>query len=217
MELVSELVAESVTKSLPELVLDESLTPGGRLRLYRDPVDSELANHWFECLRDNCPWEQSTIAIYGREVLIPRRNAWYGDPGCEYGYSGTRLTRNDWLPELAQMREEFTRLADAELNSVLLNHYRDGSDSMGWHQDDEAELGRNPIIVSYNLGATRRFQLRPRGQTRISHSLDLDHNSLLIMGGDMQHHWQHAVPKTRRPVGERINLTFRNIVLHEQR
>jgi alkylated DNA repair dioxygenase AlkB len=102
-------------------------------------------------------------------------------------------------------------VAGQPLNGVLLNYYRDGNDSMGWHSDDEPELGRNPLVASLNLGGPRRFDLRRKGSGRIEHSLQLDSGSLLVMAGATQHYWQHQVAKTRKPVAPRINLTFRLI------
>jgi alkylated DNA repair dioxygenase AlkB len=104
-------------------------------------------------------------------------------------------------------------LSGAEFNAVLLNLYRDGRDGMGWHADDEPELGRNPVIASVSLGATRRFCLRHRRRRDLKLDLPLPHGSLLLMAGATQHHWLHALPKTQRPVGERINLTFRRVAL----
>ena len=114
-----------------------------------------------------------------------------------------------WTPLLAEIRRQVGEQVGQPLNAVLLNLYRDGQDSMGWHSDDEAELGRNPLIASLSLGGERRFDLRRKGGTRIEHSLMLGHGSLLVMAGQTQHHWQHQVAKTRKPCALRLNLTFR--------
>jgi alkylated DNA repair dioxygenase AlkB len=114
-----------------------------------------------------------------------------------------------WTPELQRIRQRVEELTAHRYNSVLLNLYRDGRDGMGWHADDEPELGREPVIASVSLGATRRFKLRHRRSRIAASALDLAHGDLLLMAGQTQHEYAHAVPKTARPVGERVNLTFR--------
>jgi alkylated DNA repair dioxygenase AlkB len=162
-------------------------------------------------LTEQTPWQQPQVRIYGRYMVVPRLVAWYGDAEASYRYSGLTHQPLPWTPLLAQIREQVEQAAGQSLNGVLLNYYRDGQDSMGWHSDDEAELGVNPLIASLNLGGTRRFDLRRKGQSRIEHSLDLQHGSLLVMRGATQHHWQHQVAKTRASCAPRLNLTFRLI------
>ena len=155
-------------------------------------------------------WEQRSIRLYGREMPQPRLTAWYGDPAARYTYSGLAWEPRPWTPALLALRQRVGTATGARFNSVLLNQYRDGRDSMGWHADDEPELGPVPVIASLSLGATRRFRLRPRaGLAHPPLSLDLPGGSLLLMRGPTQQHWQHALPKTARLVGPRLNLTFR--------
>ncbi|MBM4071956.1 MAG: alpha-ketoglutarate-dependent dioxygenase AlkB [Planctomycetes bacterium] len=156
---------------------------------------------------DAIAWKQEH-GRFGRP--FPRLTALYGDPGVCYTYSGTKYDCLPWTPELALIRRRVEEAAKAPMNSVLLNRYRDGQDSMGFHADDEPELGKNPILPSISLGAERRFVLR---HTRSGRRLEyvLGHGSLLIMAGTLQHFWQHALPKTKDEVGERVNLTFRRI------
>ena len=161
-------------------------------------------------LQAEVPWEQRSIRLFGQQVPQPRLTAWYGDPAARYSYSGLAWEPVPWLPALQALRQRIETASQAQFNSVLLNLYRDGRDSMGWHADDEPELGPAPVIASLSLGATRRFRLRP--QASRAHGpvgLDLPSGSLLLMGGATQQHWQHALPKTSRPVGQRLNLTFR--------
>jgi alkylated DNA repair dioxygenase AlkB len=155
-------------------------------------------------------WEQRAIRIFGQQIPQPRLTAWYGDPEARYAYSGLQWEPRPWLPALTALRQRVEAATGHRFNSVLLNLYRTGQDSMGWHADDEPELGSTPAIASLSLGDTRRFRLRPRtGLTHAPFSLDLPNGSLLLMRGAMQQHWQHALPKTARPVGTRLNLTFR--------
>ena len=185
--------------------------PDAELALWPQWLSVSVADQWLAQLTEQTPWQQPQVRIYGRYVVVPRLVAWYGDAEASYRYSGLTHQPLPWTPLLAQIREQVEQAAGQSLNGVLLNYYRDGQDSMGWHSDDEAELGVNPLIASLNLGGTRRFDLRRKGQSRIEHSLDLQHGSLLVMRGATQHHWQHQVAKTRASCAPRLNLTFRLI------
>lgn len=164
-------------------------------------------------------WQQQEITLYGRRVLQPRLVAWYGDPGAYYGYSGIRLQPRAWTKDLQQVREQVEQQCGHRFNSVLANAYRDGSDSMGWHSDDEKELGAAPVIASLSLGAERTFRVRRRDRktsgVTSSWGLELGHGSLLLMGAGFQTDFQHALPRSRRPFGLRINLTFRWVAAQE--
>ena len=158
-------------------------------------------------------WEQSTIKLFGRSIKIPRLNAFYGDAGCEYQYSGKRFQALAWSPELLWLKEQIERKCGKSFNCVLVNCYRDGQDSMGWHSDNEPELGQNPVIASLSLGQTREFQLKHKQNPSLPVAkIPLTSGSLLVMQGATQHFWQHQIPKTRKPCGERINLTFRRVI-----
>jgi alkylated DNA repair dioxygenase AlkB len=171
-----------------------------------------IADQWLAELLAQTPWQQPQVLVQGRQHAVPRLVAWYGDAGVSYSYSGLRHQALNWTPLLAQIRAQVERTAGQSLNGVLLNYYRDGQDSMGWHSDNEAELGPNPLIASLSLGGERRFDWRRCGSNRIEHSLSLTHGSLLVMAGATQHHWQHQVAKTRKPCAPRLNLTFRWIL-----
>lgn len=185
--------------------------PGAELSYQPQWLAASLADAWFDQLREEIAWEQPLLHIHGRDVRVPRLLAWYGEPQAVYRYSGLVHLPRPWTPLLGEIRLRLEQAVAQPLNAVLLNYYRDGQDSMGWHSDDEAELGRNPLVASLNLGGARRFDLRRKGGSRIEHSLTLEHGSLLVMSGATQHHWQHQVAKTRAPVAPRINLTFRLI------
>ena len=166
----------------------------------------------FAALETEIAWRQDSATIFGRHHLLPRLTAWYGDPGKTYRYSGIHMEPLPWTPRLRQIKTAVETIAEVEFNSVLLNFYRHGQDSMGWHSDDEPELGPNPVIGSVSFGGCRRFLLRHKTDTSISKvEVHLTNGSLLLMQGSTQHFWQHHVPKTKRPVDPRINLTFRVI------
>jgi alkylated DNA repair dioxygenase AlkB len=184
----------------------------GDIRFIADFLTRAESDACFSELLDLVEWEQHMIRIHGRKVASPRLSAWYGDPDAHYRYSGLSLEPRPWLPPILALKSSIERVCAASFNSVLLNLYRDGSDSMGWHSDDEPELGEQPVIASLSLGATRRFRLRHRRRKDLDPiALDLESGSLLIMQGDTQRFWSHQVPKTNRSVGPRINLTFRSI------
>jgi len=185
-------------------------------------ADAELAfdAHWLpqgdaeallRGLREAIPWEVHRIRLFGREHSSPRLSCWIGDPGTGYRYSGSHFEPRPWPPGLLSLRERLSRELGIAFNSVLANLYRDGGDCMGWHSDDEAELGPAPVIASVSLGAPRRFVLKHRSQPQHRLELVLPHGSLLVMSGTTQRNYRHALPRTARPVGERINLTFRRI------
>lgn len=184
--------------------------------------DAELAfdPHWLDpaaaamllsALRDAIPWEVHRIRLFGREHDSPRLSCWIGDPGAGYRYSGARFQPNPWPAMLLPIRERLAQELGVDFNSVLANRYRDGRDAMGWHGDDERELGPAPVIASLSLGAARRFVLKHRQHPECKLALELPPGSLLVMAGPTQQHYRHALPRTAKPVGERINLTFRRI------
>ena len=144
--------------------------------------------------------------------LLPRLVAWYGDPGASYTSSGTAHDPLAWTPELAFLRAKAQALTGFFFNGVLLNLYRDGRDGMGWHSDNEPELGSEPAVASISFGAERRFRLKHRRRKTETTDLTLKDGSLLLMYGATQQNWLHSVPKTAAPTGERINLSFRRIL-----
>lgn len=174
-------------------------------------LDAPTSDRVLTELTQSIDWRQDSITIYGRSLPQPRLTAWYGNAGKSYTYSGLTMHPSPWTATLLDLKAKVEAVSGVAFNSVLLNLYRDGNDSMGWHSDDEPELGQNPIIGSLSLGGTRRFMLRHRSHKDLKHQLDLTSGSLLLMRGATQHYWQHQVPKTKRPVYPRINLTFRVI------
>jgi alkylated DNA repair dioxygenase AlkB len=173
--------------------------------------NQQEANSYLKAFQDNIEWKQEEMLMYGKIVKFPRLTAWYGDNDKPYSFSGIKLNPKAWNTELLEIKSKIEPICETAFNSVLLNRYRDGNDSISWHTDAEKELGQNPIIASVNLGAERKFQLRHK-ETKEKIEIILQHGSLLIMRGELQHFWQHQVPKTATKVKERINLTFRVIV-----
>jgi alkylated DNA repair dioxygenase AlkB len=185
--------------------------PDAEVCLIREWLEAGTATALFETLLEAVPWEVHRIRMFGREMASPRLSCWMGDADATYRYSGSLFQPRPWTPALAALRERLQRELARPFNSVLANRYRTGADAMGWHSDDEPELGAQPLIASISLGARRRFLLKHRHDTAPRLALELEPGSLLLMGGDMQRHWKHALPRTARPVGERINLTFRQV------
>ncbi|MEO1089628.1 MAG: alpha-ketoglutarate-dependent dioxygenase AlkB [Pseudomonadota bacterium] len=163
----------------------------------------------FARLASTVVWRQETASIMGRAVPLPRLTAWYGESA--YQYSGISNAPQPWLPDLAAVRHVVEALSGVTFNCVLLNFYRDGRDSVAWHRDAEPALGPDPVIASVSLGATRRFAFRHRHRKDARIALELASGSCLVMGNGCQRNWLHTLPKTRRPVGPRINLTYRRI------
>lgn len=163
-------------------------------------------------LSEDIPWEVHRIRLFGRWVDCPRLSCWIGDPDARYRYSGADFQPHPWPQVLVPVRQALEQASGARFNSVLLNRYRDGQDSMGWHSDDEPELGPSPVIASLSLGAARRFLLRRRDAHACKMEYRLGHGDLLVMAGQTQRFYQHALPKMARAQRERINLTFRWIV-----
>ena len=185
--------------------------PGADLLFLPNWIVPEAADTLMKTLQENIAWECHRIRIFGREVDSPRLSCWMGDPDASYVYSRTRFEPHPWVPELQALRERLQREFAIPFNSALANLYRDGRDSMGWHSDDEPEQGKQPVIASISLGAKRRFSFKARTQDAKAMHLELPHGSLLLMRGDTQKNYRHALAKTAKPVGERINLTYRNI------
>ena len=181
--------------------------PKANISLIHNALGLAWANDAREALIAGVSWRTASIQMFGRRMPSPRLTAWIGDRA--YTYSRLTWPSAPWNTTLDAIRKHVQELADASFNGVLLNLYRDGRDGMGWHSDDEPELGPQPVIASLSLGAPRRFVFRARDNHAHKFRLTLNHDSLLIMSGETQAHWQHALPKTTNPKAARINLTFR--------
>jgi len=186
--------------------------PDADIRLYPQWFSPEVSDRLFYQLSDTIAWTQETATIFGKPVPLPRLTAWYGDPGAVYRYTGMTLQPRPWTAVLLEIKARVETVAPVRFNSVLLNLYRHGQDSVGWHSDDEPTLGKNPAIASVSLGVVRRFQLKHKRHPTCRCDLELPPGSLLLMQGTTQHHWLHQIPKSRQITQPRINLTFRRIL-----
>ncbi|WP_223816086.1 alpha-ketoglutarate-dependent dioxygenase AlkB family protein [Adhaeribacter rhizoryzae] len=186
--------------------------PNAKIYFWSQFFSPVQSNYYLTELIDTVAWQQDKIKMFGKELPLPRLTAWYADPGKSYRYSGITNIPLPWLPVLLPLKEAVEAAAGHTFNSVLLNYYRQGQDSMGWHSDDEPELGQNPVIASVSFGQTRRFDFRYRHDKNIpKQSIWLENGSLLLMQGPTQHYWQHQVPKATKLTQPRLNLTFREI------
>ena len=186
--------------------------PDAEVVLYRTFFEGEESDALFERLLIETKWRQDKIKCFGKEFSLPRLTAWCGDPGKSYTYSGISMNASGWTSTLLYIKRSIEVVANMTFNTVLLNLYRDGKDSVSWHSDDEPELGMNPVIGSVSFGEARRFQFKHVSRGDLGKvGIDLTHGSLLIMQGTTQHFWQHQLHKTSEHTKPRINLTFRLI------
>ncbi len=194
------------------MVIEQRLTiPGADLCLFNH-VWSDAEAHVIWPQLQALDWQQKAIRLFGRDVMQPRLVAWYGDAGANYRYSGVDNEPLPWAPVLLAIRDKIEPLCQARFNSVLCNFYRNGQDSVGWHSDDEPELGAKPIIASVSFGVTRPFLLQHKKDKSLRFSVELTNASLLLMQGETQKNYRHAVLKNNKVVDARINLTFRQIL-----
>lgn len=186
--------------------------PGADISYFPSFLTGNDARILFQHLSTKTPWQQDKITLFGKTHPQPRLTALYANNQNSYSYSGITMNPHTFSVELKQLKQAVERACQTIFTSCLLNYYRDGKDSNGWHSDDEKELGENPIIASVSLGAERFFHLRHKTDKTLKHKLLLEHGSLLLMQGATQHNWQHQIPKTSKNIGGRINLTFRVII-----
>ena len=206
-ELQSEMFRQS-SKAEP-LRLD---LPDAEVLLFEGFFDPPETHQLFKALETGVNWQQDHLVIHGKKIPLPRLTAWYGDYRKSYSYSGITMHAQPWSSDLLQIKNRIEAEAGTRFNSALLNFYRGGRDSVQWHSDDEVELGRNPVIASVSFGASRMFQMKHRRRKELPRvDIPLHDGSFLLMQGPTQHFWRHQVPKTSKPVGPRINITFRVI------
>ena len=185
--------------------------PQAELEYFPHFLNTEKANFLFEKLLKEVSWQQQNIKLFGKEIPQPRLTAFFAEKGISYTYSGLQLKPETFSSEILDLKQQTEEVSGFEFNTCLANLYRDGNDSMGWHADDEQVLGKNPVIASISLGGVRSFQFKHKTNKNLKEKIELQHGSLLIMKGIMQHYWKHQLPKTKKEVSPRINLTFRKI------
>lgn len=182
--------------------------PDTELILYDTFFTKEASDHYYNVLLNTTPWQEYSMEIYDKTLLVPRMISWYEDktnPGAD-------LKRPVWTPELIAIRQRVEAEAQINFNSVLLNLYRNGNDGVGWHSDREQNFGKNAIIASVSFGETRIFRMRHKFRKDIPQvEIPLHHGSYLLMAGTTQSFWHHQIPKTAKDILPRINLTFRRI------
>ncbi len=185
--------------------------PDCDMRYITNFIGKELAETYFDYLLNYVPWQLDHIKIFGKTYPQPRLTALYGNNSKTYTYSSITMRPVPFNKVLEEIKAQTEPIAKVEFTSCLLNLYRSGADSNGWHADDEKELGRNPVIASVSLGQERYFHLKHRVRKDLRYKILLEPGSLLIMQGSTQHHWLHQIPKSKKALGPRINLTFRSI------
>lgn len=186
----------------------------GEVRYYGPVMSYKDAEKYFQLLLSGIAWEHDQAIIFGKVITTKRKIAWYGDTDFSYTYSKITKTALPWTPELLSLKKLVETKLNTTFNSCLLNLYHDGSEGMAWHSDAEKTLGKEPRIASLSFGAERRFSFKHK-ETKQTVSLTLEKGSLLLMAGECQQHWLHRLPPTKKAFKERVNLTFRNIVLEE--
>jgi alkylated DNA repair dioxygenase AlkB len=185
--------------------------PNAAIEYYPNFFDLDKSNMLFEKLLSEIPWQQDDIKVFGKLHPQPRLTALFGNEGKPYSYSNIIMQPHPWNPLLMFIKNEIEEVSTENFTTVLLNLYRNGKDSNGWHADNEKELGRNPVIASVSFGAERSFLLQHNTIVDAKLKIALGNGSLLLMKGETQHFWKHQIPKTAKPIGPRINLTFRII------
>jgi alkylated DNA repair dioxygenase AlkB len=202
----------SMFSYLNDNVLQDLPIGDGGLQYAQQFLSQDQADRLLAELITQVPWQQAEIRLFGKSVMTPRLSCWMGDSSAVYRYSNSTFLPEPWLDSIFALKNQLETLAGSTFNSVLLNYYRNGQDAMGWHSDDEPELGSQPVIASVSLGAERRFLLRRKDKSEKSLALELQHGSLLLMQGDTQKNYLHALPRTTKQIKARINLTFRKIL-----
>ena len=186
--------------------------PGAKLRYYQRFLSVDRANYYYKNFLETIPWQQEDVKVFGKVYAQPRLTSLHSDSLSSYTYSGLTLQPNPMTKTLFELLNLIQTVCQHDFNCVLLNLYRNGSDSNGWHADNEKELGKYPKIASFSFGADRFFHFKHRKIKEQRYKMELHHGSLLLMEGEMQKYWLHQIPKTKRQLEPRINLTFRKII-----
>lgn len=172
----------------------------------------QQADNYFKTIKDQTNWQHDDITVFGKTYKQPRLTALFGNTNQTYSYSNITMHPEPFTSTLLDIKTKVESFSKEKFNTLLINLYRDGNDSNGWHADNEKELGINPVIASVSFGEERPFHFKHRSLKNERHKLNLEHGSLLLMKGEMQHYWLHQIAKTKRLIQPRINLTFRRLV-----
>ncbi len=187
------------------------LPKDGEVYFYPEVFTIGESENYFNDLRQEVIWSHEPVVLFGKEILQPRLTAWFGEAGKDLTYSGTKMKPQPWSPTLLEIKRRIQTLAQVQFSGALLNLYRSGKDSVGWHRDNEKQLGENPVIASVSFGQTRPFHFKHAVEKDLKVQIELTSGSLLIMQGETQKNWFHAIAKTAKPIGARINITFRKL------
>lgn len=186
--------------------------PNAELIYVPNFIDKQQSDDYFKIINTQTNWQQNTITIFGKTHKEPRLTALYGNTNQTYGYANIILHPKPFTDTLYDIKTKVETLSNNKFNTLLINLYRNGNDSNGWHADNEKELGKNPVIASVSFGEERPFHFKHRTLKQHRHKLLLQHGSLLLMKGEMQHYWLHQIAKTKKDIKARINLTFRTLL-----
>jgi alkylated DNA repair dioxygenase AlkB len=190
----------------------EFVLPNAHLEYFPNCFTESEANTYFNILKLDTNWCEDDIKVFGKIYKQPRLTALFGENNKPYSYSNITMYPAPFTPSILEIKNKVEAISSQKFNTVLLNLYRNGNDSNGWHADNEKELGKHPIIASVTFGEERPFHFKHRRLKNERHKITLEHGSLLIMKGAMQEHWLHQIAKTKKQIGERINLTFRTLL-----
>lgn len=186
--------------------------PNAELIYIPNCFSKQESDAYFNTIKSETNWQHDDITVFGKTYKQPRLTALFGDSDLPYSYSNIVMYPEPFSESLKHIKQKVENSSNHSFNTLLINLYRDGNDSNGWHADNEKELGQNPIIASVSFGETRPFHFKHRRIKAERHKLNLVHGSLLIMKNEMQHYWLHQIAKTKKDIGERINLTFRTLI-----
>ncbi|OZV67503.1 alpha-ketoglutarate-dependent dioxygenase AlkB family protein [Winogradskyella aurantia] len=186
--------------------------PNAEIEYYPNFLSEVKANRYFEIISDETNWQQDNIKVFGKTYKQPRLTGLYGETNQPYSYSNIIMYPRPFTKTIMTIKRDIEAISNEKFNTVLINLYRDGNDSNGWHGDNEKELGMNPVIASLSLGEVRPFHFKHRKLKEERYKINLQHGSLLLMKGEMQHHWLHQIAKTKKKIDPRINLTFRRLL-----
>jgi len=200
----------NIDDSMREYYIEEKKL---KIKVFENLFTKDECDYYLKKLNDSVKWKRESITVWGKKRIMKRKIAWYGDEGKKYSYSGITVHPKKWIKDLSDIKEKIEKVTLTEFNSVLLNEYENGNVGMGWHSDDEKELGRNPVIGSVSFGAERDFFLKTKKDLGIEKiKIKLTNGSYIIMRGETQHYWMHSIPVRKKVKDRRINLTFRKII-----